>query len=215
MHSRVERIRGQGTAGLPTRLRLFRQDSLCALFFRPHSGPLSVGRLPEGLAAKFRAGRSPFLSQRERVRVREKTSDVLRRANTIGVSSLSPSPQSSPAGRGGQPLPQVLLTSSLLNTTGTRRGLRARMNSANPPRSIGKADSYRKTIAWVRPEVAVNQSSGQASVPAVEPGLPAWRPRPALSAALELSAVGPSSQRYFRAAGMHALYVRPGGLTLH
>jgi len=66
----------------------------------------------------------------------------------------------------------------------------------------------------VRPEVAVNQSSDQASVPAVEPWFPARRPRHATFAALELSAVGLASQRYFRAAGMHALYVRPGGLTL-
>lgn len=57
MHSRVERIRGQGPAGLPTRFRLFRQDSLCDLFFRPHSDPLSLRRFPDGFGAKARARR--------------------------------------------------------------------------------------------------------------------------------------------------------------
>jgi len=86
----------------------FRPFSLTSILSRwerrPRPPPLSEVRardrsvehddLPTG-------AETDFLSQRERVRVREKSSDVLRRANPTGDSGHSPSPQSSPAGRGG------------------------------------------------------------------------------------------------------------------
>jgi hypothetical protein len=57
------------------------------------------------------------LSQRGRVRVREKVCEVLRRENATGGSDRSPSPQPSPAGRG------------------SRQGASRRSSSAPPPPS--------------------------------------------------------------------------------
>ena len=58
--------------------------------------------------------------------------------------------------------------------------------------------------------------SGQASLPAVEPWLPARRKKTSVRVRpAELLDAGPRAQRGFRAARMPALHVRHGGLTPH